>query len=111
MAWEGARPRAPRTGLHGGYTQTLDLVCPGLCESVRQLPDEDAIPPGDGPVSGTKRRRLVSGLANSLPDPFISNREPSLIDIDLGGKTAGEAPVAIGPVGQTFIRLAGVDYL
>ena len=49
--------------------------------------------------------------SNSFPDPFISNRESDLVDIDLGGKTAGEAPVTVGSVRQSFIRLARVDDL
>jgi hypothetical protein len=42
QAREGARPRAPRTGLHRRLTQTLDLECAGLREQLiagtRSLP-------------------------------------------------------------------------
>ena len=42
LTWEGARPRAPRTGLRRGVRKTLDLLCTALREPLvagtRSLP-------------------------------------------------------------------------
>ena len=60
LTWEGARPRAPRTGLRRGVRKTLDLLCTALREPLiagtRSLPRSQARPRSKGGdrYSGTR---------------------------------------------------------
>jgi hypothetical protein len=68
------------------------------------------VPSGQRPI-GVHDLPLCRRDGNSLPDSFVSNRESDLVDVDIGGKTAAEAPVTVGALGESFIRLARVDDL
>jgi hypothetical protein len=65
---EDARPRAPR----GRARTERCIFLGGTCWAsltIRQLPDEDAIPPGDGPVVTHSGRARVPARREDIPEP------------------------------------------
>src|SRR5258707_9173536 len=89
--------------LHHSITPSLHhSITPSLHHSAR---------PDSRTRTTTRTRTKRLGVADTVPNPFVSNRETHFVDFDFGSETAGQAAITIRAFAQSFIRLARMHNL